>query len=160
MNAQDQAFEALSRWRTAIRPIEQLNARIESELSSRHALCISGYEVLYVLASHRGKTPLTEIRNHVDRSQPRVSRLINQLEERGMVDRYRASSDGRAYQLAITRKGRRVLDAAAGTVLGILGEQDGPWTTDFDWRSFINGQDSRPVPDLPEARQDAAAPRT
>ncbi|MFF4418884.1 MarR family winged helix-turn-helix transcriptional regulator [Streptosporangium sp. NPDC001559] len=126
MDEQDRAFEALSQWKTTIRPIEQLNARIESELSLRHSLCISGYEVLYLLASRRGKTPLTEICKHIDRSQPRVSRLIGQLEERGMVDRYRTASDGRAYQLAITRKGRRALQASASTLLGILSEEDAP----------------------------------
>ncbi|QKW09786.1 winged helix-turn-helix transcriptional regulator [Streptomyces sp. NA04227] len=126
MESQDEAYEALGRWKAIVRPIEQLNARIENELTLRHSLCITGYEVLYLLASQRGRTPLTQLCKDIDRSQPRVSRLVSQLEERGMVERHRADSDGRAYQIAITRKGRRALHASADTLLGILEEQDMP----------------------------------
>ncbi|GAA1236967.1 hypothetical protein GCM10009676_21620 [Prauserella halophila] len=130
MSTHDQAFHALRKWREFARPVEDLNASIEAELNTRHSLCISGYEILYFLAAQRGKTPLTEVCKHIDRSQPRVSRLISQLEERGMVDRYRADSDGRAYQLAITRKGRRTLHASAATILDILR------TSHQDWPHF------------------------
>ncbi|MFC8392611.1 MarR family winged helix-turn-helix transcriptional regulator [Streptomyces sp. NPDC057238] len=131
MELQEEAFSALGQWKAVVRPIEQVNARIEHELGLRHSLCISGYEVLYLLASQRGRTPLTEICRHIDRSQPRVSRLIGQLEERGMVERSRADSDGRAFQIAITRKGRRALQASAETLLSILSEQDTLATTGF-----------------------------
>lgn len=140
MNTQDQAFEALSRWRAILRPMEQVNARIEAELSSHHNLCISGYEILHFLASRRGKTPLTQVCQHVDRSQPRISRLITQLEERGMVERYRADTDARAFQVAITRKGRRILQNSSATIIGILGDPRSPWPSEEAWRSWVNGQ--------------------
>ncbi|SNR63430.1 DNA-binding transcriptional regulator, MarR family [Haloechinothrix alba] len=141
MSTHDQAFQALQKWRAFVKPIEQLNATIESELSTRHALCISGYEVLHFLATHRGKTALTEVCKHIDRSQPRVSRLISQLEDRGMLDRYRADADGRAYQVAITRKGRRVLQASAVTILNVLRTSDQSWL----WEATLESDEEGPV---------------
>lgn len=123
MARQEQAFEALSRWKSIARPIEQLNARLEDELSTRHGLCVSAYEVLYILSTREERTPLTEVVKNVDRSQPRVSRLVTQLEERGLVDRH-PDPDGRKRQLGLTPEGHRALQAASTTISIVFEDVD------------------------------------
>lgn len=56
----------------------------------------------------------------VGRSQPRLSRLVTQMEERGLVDRAKVAGDKRAFQINLTRKGRRTFQAASSTVAASL----------------------------------------
>lgn len=111
---------ALESWLAISRPVTAVERRLEAALAQRHAISLSGYEVLSMLASRRGWTPMLDICESVELSQPRLSRLVAQIAEGGLVEREKMENDGRAFQIRLTRKGRRVHGAAAETVAEVL----------------------------------------
>lgn len=111
------AERALEGWLGVARPVEAVNTELETALSDRHSICVSAYEIMAHLAGNRGWTPLSAVCKAVDRSQPRISRLVTQMQNEGLVERTRVDGDGRAFQLRLTRKGRRVYFAASATLV-------------------------------------------
>lgn len=71
------------------------------------------YSVLGLLGE-AGKSGLrlTELAERRGMSGPGLSRLADRLEQRGLIKRSRAVSDGRSYQLTLTREGRSLLREA------------------------------------------------
>lgn len=64
------------------------------------------YDVLYTLSKAGGPQRLSELGQHVLLSQPALSRLVDRLEERGLLSRCEDPADGRAVHLALTDAGR------------------------------------------------------
>jgi DNA-binding MarR family transcriptional regulator len=75
---------------------------IWSEVSMRE------YDVLYALSKCPAPMRLSELNRHVLLSQPALSRLVDRLAERGLVDRCTDPADGRGIQLSLTTAGREV----------------------------------------------------
>lgn len=114
---------ALESWLAIARPVAAITQRLETALTQRHAISLGGYEVLAMLASRRGWTPMLDICESVELSQPRLSRLVAQIAEDGLVEREKMEHDGRAFQVRLTRKGRRVHGAAEETLLEVLARE-------------------------------------
>lgn len=117
-----EALRSLEAWLGIARPIEAIGNRVDAALVQRHGVGLSGYELLSALANTRGWTPLGELCQAIQLSQPRISRLVAKLEVDGMVERSRDGNDGRAIQCRLTRKGRRVYAAASETMAEVLRE--------------------------------------
>ena len=66
------------------------------------------YDVLYTLSRCREPINLTELNRHVLLSQPALSRLVDRLAERGLVERCADPADGRGVRLSLTDAGRIV----------------------------------------------------
>jgi DNA-binding MarR family transcriptional regulator len=66
------------------------------------------YDVLYTLSKCHEPVRLSELNRHVLLSQPALSRLVDRLAERGMVERQADPADGRGVRLALTAAGRRL----------------------------------------------------
>ncbi len=64
------------------------------------------YDVLYTLSKSDSPRRLSELGRHVLLSQPALSRLVDRLEERGLVSRCVDPEDGRAVNLSLTDEGR------------------------------------------------------
>ena len=64
------------------------------------------YDVLYTLSKCREPINLTELNRHVLLSQPALSRLVDRLADRGMVERCSDPADGRGVRLSLTDAGR------------------------------------------------------
>jgi len=64
------------------------------------------YDVLYTLSKCPEPVRIGELNRHVLLSQPALSRLVDRLAERGLVEREPDSADGRAIRLALTDAGR------------------------------------------------------
>jgi DNA-binding MarR family transcriptional regulator len=75
---------------------------IWSEVSMRE------YDVLYTLSKCPEPIRLSELNRHVLLSQPALSRLVDRLAERGLVDRCADPADGRGLRLSLTAAGRAV----------------------------------------------------
>jgi DNA-binding MarR family transcriptional regulator len=63
------------------------------------------YDVLYTLAKCRDPQRLGELHRHVLLSQPALSRLVERLVERGLVQRCADPADGRGVRLSLTDAG-------------------------------------------------------
>jgi DNA-binding MarR family transcriptional regulator len=73
---------------------------IWGELSMRE------YDVLYTLSKHDEPLRLFELGRAVLLSQPALSRLVERLADRGLVERHADPEDGRGVRLALTEAGR------------------------------------------------------
>ena len=71
-----------------------------SEVSMRE------YDVLYTLSKCPEPVRLSELNRHVLLSQPALSRLVERLAERGLVERAADPADGRGVRLSLTAAGR------------------------------------------------------
>jgi DNA-binding MarR family transcriptional regulator len=66
------------------------------------------YDVLYTLSKYREPLRLSELNRHVLLSQPALSRLVDRLAERRLVERRSDPADGRGVRLSLTDAGRAV----------------------------------------------------
>jgi DNA-binding MarR family transcriptional regulator len=88
---------------------EQLVDALDAELRAGHELPLPAFAVLVALIKHpeplavSALAPLVAL---VSRSQ--VSRLVDTLAARGLVERTRGTGDGRVHAVAITEAGRQV----------------------------------------------------
>jgi DNA-binding MarR family transcriptional regulator len=66
------------------------------------------YDVLYTLSKCPEPVRLGELNRHVLLSQPALSRLVDRLAERGLIDRRPDPADGRGVLLSLSAAGRAV----------------------------------------------------
>jgi len=86
------------------------------------------YDVLYTLSKCREPLRLSELNRHVLLSQPALSRLVDRLADRGLIQRAADPSDGRGIRLSLTgdglalqqRIGRRHARSVASALAGEL----------------------------------------
>lgn len=64
------------------------------------------YDVLYALTKADGPVRLTDLHRRVLLSQPALSRMVDRLVERGLVERCADAVDKRVVRLAFTEAGR------------------------------------------------------
>jgi len=64
------------------------------------------YDVLYTLSKCPGPQRLGDLGRHVLLSQPALSRLVDRLADRGLVERCADPADGRGVRLSLTPAGR------------------------------------------------------
>lgn len=64
------------------------------------------YDVLYALTKADGPVRLTDLHRRVLLSQPALSRMVDRLVERGLVERCADAVDKRVVRLALTDAGR------------------------------------------------------
>ena len=66
------------------------------------------YDVLYTLAKCREPIRISELHRHVLLSQPALSRMVDRLVRRGLIERQPDPADGRGVRLSLTSAGRSV----------------------------------------------------
>ena len=69
------------------------------------------YDVLYTLSKCAEPLRMTDLNRHVLLSQPALSRLVDRLAERGLLERGSDPADGRGVRLSLTDAGRAVQSA-------------------------------------------------
>lgn len=66
------------------------------------------YDVLYALSKCPAPVCIRDLNRHVLLSQPALSRLVDRLAERGLIQRRPDPADGRSVLLSLTEAGRSV----------------------------------------------------
>jgi DNA-binding MarR family transcriptional regulator len=69
-------------------------------------LSMREYDVLYTLSKCREPVRIGELHRHVLLSQPALSRMVDRLVERGLIERCPDPADGRGVRLSLTDVGR------------------------------------------------------
>jgi DNA-binding MarR family transcriptional regulator len=69
-------------------------------------LSMREYDVLYTLSKCPEPVRMGELHRHVLLSQPALSRMVDRLVERGLVERFPDPEDGRGVRLSLTDAGR------------------------------------------------------
>jgi DNA-binding MarR family transcriptional regulator len=86
-------------------------------LKTHAQLTASQYNVLRILrGSHPTRVTCTEIVERMIARDPDVTRLLDRLARRGLVDRVRSRTDRRVVQVGITAKGLQLLEGLDPTV--------------------------------------------
>ncbi len=97
----------------------RIEARIERALQSRHDLSVREFGVLDVLSrQHNGEgghLRMNEVADSVVLSQSATTRLVNRLEDRGLLTRYLCLTDRRGIYTDVTEAGLALLAEARPT---------------------------------------------
>lgn len=82
-------------------------------------LTLAQYNVLRILrGAGAGGLCRNEVRDRLVTRMPDVTRLLDRMEEAGLINRIRGSEDRRLVATHLTREGRRLVDSLDGTVAG------------------------------------------
>lgn len=111
------AAEAARACAGLLRAAERLGRELDAELRARHRIGLRALDLLSRLADEPtgGCVRLTALAADGALSQSRVSRLVAELEGRGLVSRAACAADGRGIEVAATEAGVRALRAARET---------------------------------------------
>jgi DNA-binding MarR family transcriptional regulator len=101
----DQATRANDAWEALLSAHATLMKQFAAEDIWAEA-SMREYDVLYTLSKCPEPVRLSELNRHVLLSQPALSRLVDRLAERGLVERCSDPADGRGILLSLTGAGR------------------------------------------------------
>jgi DNA-binding MarR family transcriptional regulator len=92
-----------------------LTERVGRALTKAHDLPLSWFEVMLWLASQDEPVSASSLGNSTMLSRSQVSRVLDALQERGLVTRTPSTRDARAVEVALTAEGRRRFEEADAT---------------------------------------------
>lgn len=104
----------VSAWRAVLRAQHRVVRAIEADLAAAGEIPLSWYDVLLELnAAPDRRLRMQDLGERVVLSRSRVSRLVDELEREGLVERLADPTDGRALLAHLTDAGRAALRRAA-----------------------------------------------
>ena len=110
--------DPVAAWRALLLAQDAVLRAIDEDLDRAGRISLSWYDVLLELnAAPRRRLRMAELAARVVLSRTRVSRLVDELVERGLVERQPDPDDGRASLAVITRLGSDALRRAAPVYL-------------------------------------------
>jgi DNA-binding MarR family transcriptional regulator len=102
-------------WIGMLETHKQLTRALDAELEAEHGLSLSALEALGRLAAAQGRSlRLSELSCACGLSLSRISRIIDALEARGLVERRSVPSDARAVDGHLTDAGLELVRRAQG----------------------------------------------
>lgn len=104
-------------WRAVLLAQSRALRAIERDLEQAGAISLQWYDVLLELNAVPDGLRMQDLAMRTVVSRTRVSRIVSELEERGLVDRAIDPRDGRASLVTITGAGRQELRRAAPVYL-------------------------------------------
>ena len=106
----------LEAWRGFLRAHATLVRELDEELTERHGLPLSSYDVLVQLdEAPDGMLRMSHLADAVLLSRSGLSRLVTRLADQGLLERVECKNDARGAFAAITDEGRRRLAEARHT---------------------------------------------
>src|SRR3954468_19270092 len=103
----------LDAWRGFLRTHATLVRELDEELTERHGLPLSSYDVLVQLdEAPGGRLRMSHLADAVLLSRSGLSRLVTRLEGQGLLERDECKNDARGSFAVIPEKGRERLDEA------------------------------------------------
>jgi DNA-binding MarR family transcriptional regulator len=104
-------------WESFLRAHHRLIAQLDRELRQQHDLPLEWYDVLLQLHNAGGHRKMGELAEAVLITAPNCTRLVDRMEQAGLVERTVDPDDRRARLAAITSEGTAMLRRAAPTHL-------------------------------------------
>ncbi len=109
--------DPIAPWRAMLLAHNRALRAIEADLAAAGAIPLTWYDVLLELRAAGGPLRMQELGQRVVLSRTRVSRLVQELESRGLVRRTPDPDDRRSTLASITDAGLAALTEAAPTYL-------------------------------------------
>jgi DNA-binding MarR family transcriptional regulator len=104
--------EQLAAWRVFLECAFALIDILDAELQDERALTLRWYDVLVQLEEAGGSCRMTDLAGRILASKSFLTRVIDRMEEAGLVQRERPRDDRRVILVAITPAGLEALEAA------------------------------------------------
>ncbi len=102
----------------------ELTRSLDAALSAKHGLTFGGYDLLLRLArADEGHLRMTALAEGSQLSLSRVSRLVDVLQQRGLVTRRSCDRDSRVVHAMITDAGRALIAEAQETFFDVVEER-------------------------------------
>ena len=123
----------LAAWRGMLVTHSRVIAALDAELEREHGLALGSYEVLLQLAESPDQSlRMGTLADRLLLSRSGLTRLVDRLAGRGLVERHSCPSDRRGTYARLTDEGRKRFDDARPThlrgvrehFLGLLGDGD------------------------------------
>jgi DNA-binding MarR family transcriptional regulator len=109
---------ALRAWRAMLRAQRRVSRALDADLSRKGGLPLRAYEVLARLSRASGcAMRMSDLATSVLLSASGITRLVDQLVDRGLIERRADPSDARASIAALTKEGKSVLRKTSGIYL-------------------------------------------
>jgi len=112
LNLSSPTPEQLKVWRTFLETSFALIDILDDELQAGGELNLRWYDVLVQLEEAEHPVRMNELANRILASKSGLTRVIDRMEEAGLVERQRPPDDRRAIEVVITPKGDQALQAA------------------------------------------------
>ena len=113
--------DLVERWRQLSAEHAAVIESLERELTQRHGVTVSEFEVLQRLAeAPQEHSRMQELADSVHLSQSALSRLVGRLEADSLVSRSLCDADRRGIYACLTPDGRALVDAAGPTHAEVL----------------------------------------
>jgi DNA-binding MarR family transcriptional regulator len=115
------AGEAVDAWTGLLEVFVQIKRDVDQQLETKHALSMSMVGLMGRLAAAERRTVrLTDLASAMGLSLSRVSRIVDILEGRGLVERQASPTDARATNAHLTRKGFLLVRKAQATAAAAI----------------------------------------
>jgi DNA-binding MarR family transcriptional regulator len=132
-------FDPIAAWRALLLAHNRAVRAIEADLEAAGTIPLTWYDVLLELRASPAGLRMQELGQRVVLSRTRVSRLVDELEDRGLVTRAADARDGRATIATITRRGEDAFRAAAPVYMAKIDEHFNAHLTDRERRIIASG---------------------
>jgi DNA-binding MarR family transcriptional regulator len=111
-------------WYGLLETHEALVRALDARLLAQHHMPLSAFEALIQIAhAEDGAISISELAERIRLSPSQVSRLVIDLEHKGLFERHRSSTDARSTHAGITEAGRAELREAAPAYLATIRAQ-------------------------------------
>lgn len=121
--------ETIEAWRLMLQAHQQLTTRMDLNLREQHGLRLDWYDVLYQLTVAGGRMRMHELAEATLFSRTDCTRIVDRMEQAGLVRRERATEDRRGVYAAMTAGGRDLFRSAAVTHLDDIQQMLGAYVT-------------------------------
>jgi DNA-binding MarR family transcriptional regulator len=105
--------ETLGGWLNLVQAHSVTSEALEERLQRAHGLSLAEHEVLVRLSrEHERRLRMLDLSELVLLSKSGITRLVDRLEQRGLVERRTDPADRRVIYAALTPEGAKILDAS------------------------------------------------
>jgi DNA-binding MarR family transcriptional regulator len=137
-------------WQALLHAHQQVVRELDGELRQKHDLSLASYDVLLRLVRAPGRAMrMTDLAQRVMLSPSGLTRLVDRLATKGLVERRTDPDDGRVALARLTETGRQQLRAAARTHLRGIREHYTGRLTDRQLRDVADGLEAITGPHVP-----------
>ncbi len=137
-------------WQALLHAHHQVIRKLDAELRETHELPLAAYDVLLRLARAPGRAlRMTDLADRVMLSPSGMTRLIDRLAARGLVERQADLQDARVALASLTDEGMRLLRSAARTHLRGIREHFTGALTEAQLRNIASGLETVAGPHVP-----------
>jgi DNA-binding MarR family transcriptional regulator len=137
-------------WQALLHAHHQVMGTLDRELREEHDLPLGAYDVLLRLArAPDGALRMTDLAERVLLSPSGLTRLVDRLAAKGLVERRSDPEDARAALASLTSKGRTVLRGAARTHLRGIREHFTARLSEAQLRNIASGLETVAGPHVP-----------